>query len=284
MKEVEPSVTALRVAGRRAAHQLFDEPKVFLDPYAVPILGAAEAARLAASGWRERGPLSTALRAWMVARSRFAEDELARARERGTEQYVILGAGLDTFAYRHPPDERPLTVFEVDHPATQRWKRARLAEAGIPVPPSVRYVATNFETGRLADDLAAVGWDRSTPTFFAWLGVTMYLTSAATGSMLNFLGATPPGGGVALDYFVRGGPRSPVERLARGGIALWVARAGEPFRSSFAPGELAGRLRGLGFRAVLDLGRDEVNARYFAGRSDRLRVGSTAIRLMGAER
>ncbi len=216
MKEVEPSVTALRVAGRRAAHQLFDEPKVFLDPYAVPILGAAEAARLAASGWRERGPLSTALRAWMVARSRFAEDELARARERGTEQYVILGAGLDTFAYRHPPDERPLTVFEVDHPATQRWKRARLAEAGIPVPPSVRYVATNFETGRLADDLAAVGWDRSTPTFFAWLGVTMYLTSAATGSMLNFLGATPPGGGVALDYFVRGGPRSPVERLARG--------------------------------------------------------------------
>jgi methyltransferase (TIGR00027 family) len=284
MNDAEPSTTALRVAERRAAHQLFDDPKVLVDPVAVRILAPSDAERLAQSGWRERSPMSIGLRAWMVARSRFAEDELARARDRGTRQYVILGAGLDTFAYRQPADERPLTVFEVDHPATQQWKRRRLADARVPVPTSVRFVATDFESGGLAEELDGAGFDWRAPAFFAWLGVTMYLTDEAIGSTLAFLASTAPGGGVVFDYFLRTSSANPLERVARAAIAHRVAHAGEPFRTSFEPAELTARVRNLGFRAILDLGPTEINARYFAGRADRLRVSRYSGRILSAER
>jgi len=142
MRDGRPSATAHRAAERRAAHQLLDHPPVFVDPFAIPILGSQAAALLqspaASQSWAARR-----LRAFLAVRSRFAEDQLARAVERGVRQYVILGAGLDTFAYRNP--HGGLRVFEVDHPMTQSWKRTRLDAAQIAVPESVSYVPVNFE-------------------------------------------------------------------------------------------------------------------------------------------
>jgi methyltransferase (TIGR00027 family) len=283
MKEDQPSVTAGRVAAFRAAHQLFDEPKVFDDPLALSILGSEARRGLELVRPFARSPAISGLRAWIAVRSRIAEEELERARERGAAQYVVLGAGLDTYAYRRPKDAPPLEVFEVDHPATQSWKLRRLREASIPVPPATHFVPTDFEGDGLARGLESAGYRPSAPAFFSWLGVTMYLTRPAITSTIDFLGSTAPGGGVVLDYFDRDAPR-PLERVARGILASRVAVAGEPFRSYFPVGELAGALRDRGFREIREVGPDEVNDRYFAGRADGLRVVSRVGRLLCAER
>ena len=156
---------------RRAAHQLFDNPKILDDPIALPILGekAQEQVRLGRRKIYARG--SRYVRAFMVVRSRLAEDELAAAVALGARQYVILGAGLDTFAYRNPYDAGRLRVFEVDHPATQKWKRERLGAGKIEIPPSVTFAPVDFEKQSLGDGLVAAGFDSRKATFFSWLGV-----------------------------------------------------------------------------------------------------------------
>jgi methyltransferase (TIGR00027 family) len=137
-----PSKTAFRVAMRRAVHQLLDDPKVLDDPLALGILGEEIAAGLRASPEQLEKLGSTNLRAFVAARSRFAEDQLAVAVEQGVRQCVVLGAGLDTFAYRNPFEE--LRVIEVDHPATQAWKRELLLSAAIAIPSSVSFVGIDF--------------------------------------------------------------------------------------------------------------------------------------------
>ena len=177
MIPTQPSRTAWRVAMRRAVHQLLDRPPVLDDPLAVPILGPEVAASLRAHPAQfETGRLSPYMRAFFSVRSRFAEDQLAAARARGVRQYVVLGAGLDTFAYRDPSPDVPLRVWEVDFPATQEWKRQRLSEAAIVEPASVTYVPIDFEHQTLPDVLAAAGFDSSAGAVFSWLGVVPYLT------------------------------------------------------------------------------------------------------------
>ncbi len=283
MKRDRPSVTAFRVATLRAAHQQFDDPKVFDDPLAARILGPGATRWLESSQLLARNEPLAGLRAWIAARSRFAEEELARARGRGVAQYVVLGAGLDTFAYRQDASAGDLVVFEVDHPATQAWKLTRLQEGSILIPPTVRFVSTDFEEEGLSRALGAAGFRPGSPAFFSWLGVTMYLTRPAIDATLDFLGSMAAGGGVVLDYFDRDAPR-PLERAARGLLARRVALSGEPFRSAFPVGELAEALRRRGFHEVRELGADEVNARYFAGRSDRLHVVSRVGRMLAADR
>src|SRR5580700_6523867 len=156
MQEGKFSRTAQRVAIRRAAHQLLDEPKVLDDPLALRIIGTEAAAALR-SDPKEDHVFARAFRAFMAARSRYAEDELARAVEVGVTQYVILGAGLDTFAYRNP--HPGLRVFEIDHPATQTWKREQLQSAGIAVPVGLTFVPVDFEGQTLADGLGRAGLD-----------------------------------------------------------------------------------------------------------------------------
>jgi methyltransferase (TIGR00027 family) len=273
----------MRVAMRRAAHQLFDDPKVLIDPIALPIIGPEAAARLEADRNRHKNRVTRDLRAFLVARSRFAEDELARAIGRGVTQYVVLGAGLDTFAYRNPHGDSALRVFEVDYPATQEWKRQKLAAAGIAIPPSVTHVPVDFEKQTVAEGLKLAGFDASKSAFFSWLGVTMYLTEDAVMNTFGFIASTPTGGGVAFDYAV---PRSSLnwtERLALDALSYRVAAAGEPFRTFFEPSALAERLRGIGFRRVKDLDASEINARYFEDRADKLRLTSNVGHLMSAE-
>jgi methyltransferase (TIGR00027 family) len=283
MEQARASHTALRVAMRRAAHQLADEPKVLDDPLALKILGPRALARVQGGEGTGGDRLSRALRAFMAARSRYAEDELARAVARGAAQYVVLGAGLDTFGYRNPHAERGLRVFEVDYPATQEWKRRQLETAEIAIPPSVTFAPVDFERQTLAEGLRDAGFDREKPAFFSWLGVTMYLTDEAIASTLGFVVSLPPGGGIVFDYVVPRESLGIIERMALDAIAKRVEAAGEPFVTFFEPKALDARLKQIGFRSVEDLGADEINARYFRNRSDGLRVLGNLGRLLSAE-
>lgn len=264
---------------RRAAHQLYDDPPlVFPDPIAVPILGPEYLPEIERTRFKLHKPHSAALRAHMVVRSRYAEDMLARAISNGVTQYVLLGAGLDTFAYRNPFPQ--LHVFEVDHPATQQWKRDLLAANRIAIPSSLTYVPVDFEHQQLATQLAAAGFDSSRPAFFAWLGVVPYLTHAAFRSTLALIASCSSGSGVVMDY---GQPRSALpylEQLAHDSLASRVQLAGEPFQLFFTPHQMAAELST--FHDLEDLGSIELNARYFTGRTDNLKLMGTAGRIVSA--
>lgn len=275
-----PSRTALRVALRRAAHQVLDSPKVLDDPLAVRIVGDA-----ATEIHRNRGQYQTRIarhfRAFMVARSRYAEDQLAASVARGVSQYLILGAGLDTSAYRVATPKNA-QVFEVDHPNTQAWKMERLRAAKIPIPDFVHFVSVDFERQDLASELHAAGFQTDQSTFVSWLGVVPYLTKEAAEYTFGFLGRLPKGSGVVFDYSV---PRSSLgfmERLALDALSRRVARAGEPFRLFFTSEELNTFLTGLGFRDIEQLATDQINSRYFANRHDGLCIVGSAGRLVSA--
>jgi methyltransferase (TIGR00027 family) len=280
MIEARPSRTALRVAIHRAAHQMFDQPRVLDDPIAIGIIGPEAAAQLDARDSRHREQAARNLRAFMAARSRYAEDELAAAIGRGATQYVILGAGLDTFAYRNPYGDKALRVFEVDYPATQEWKRGQLSAAGIPIPASVTYAPVDFERQTLSDGLRLAGFDSLQATFFSWLGVTMYLTETAVISTFRFIASTPRGGGVVFDYAVDRSSLNSAGQLVLDALSARVAAAGEPFRTFFEPRALAEHLTRMGFSSVEDLTAEDVNSRYFMDRSDGLSVAGRIGRLM----
>jgi methyltransferase (TIGR00027 family) len=278
MQEARPSKTALRVALRRAAHQLYDDPVVFVDPIAVPILGEEFLPEVHKTATKLEKPFSVALRAFLVARSRYAEDCLAQAVTNGITQYVLLGAGLDTFAYRNPYPN--LHVYEVDHPATQEWKRNLLSSSGIAIPDNLTYAPVDFEHQNLPQQLLAAGFDLSKPAFFAWLGVVPYLTLPAFRATVSFVASLPAGSGVVFDY---GQPRAALpyfEQLARDSLASRVALAGEPFQLFFTPAEVAGEL--AAFSQLEDLGSSEIRVRYFALRTDNLTTGGSSGRLISA--
>jgi len=282
MIEARPSRTALRVAMHRAAHQIFDQPRVLDDPLAIRMIGPDAAAQIDARDSRHREQVTRNLRAFMAVRSRYAEDELAVAIARGATQYVILGAGLDTFAYRNPYGDKELRVFEVDYPATQEWKRGQLSAAGIPIPASVTYAPVDFERQTLSDGLRSAGFDSLRVTFFSWLGVTMYLTETAVISTFQFIASTPRGGGVVFDYAVSRSSLNWAGQVALDALSARVAAAGEPFRTFFEPSILTEQLRRMGFTSVEDLTAEEINSRYFGDRADGLSVAGRIGRLMSA--
>jgi methyltransferase (TIGR00027 family) len=279
MHEAIPSRTALRVALRRAAHQLHDaKPLVFDDPLAVRILGKEFEEELKRTPDGMRRPFSAGLRAWMVARARLAEDTLATGvRALGVRQYLVLGAGLDTFACRNPDAE--VRVFEVDHPATQAWKIRMLSGAGIAPPASARFVAVDFEKDSLRLKLRAAGFDERVPTVTAWLGVVPYLTSEAFRATMRVLARFVPGSEVVFDYSQPRDVLSPVEQLMLDSLSARVAMAGEPFRLFFTPEQLARELDWLGLRVVEDLDGEALTERYFAGRKDRLMLRGKVARV-----
>jgi methyltransferase (TIGR00027 family) len=277
MNKYQPSRTAQLVAIRRAAHQILDRPKVFDDPLALSIIGREGSSALQPdlhqSGDTEQ---SLDLRAFYVARSRYAEDQLYLAVERGVRQYVILGAGLDTFAYRNPYPAGALRVFEVDHPATQAWKRARLQEAGISLPVDLTYAPVDFEEQTLAAGLRDAGYNPRRRAFFSWLGVTMYLTTQGLMTTLRFIASAAKGSGVVFDYTVFPSLLDPDQQLIFDTLVKRVDWVREPWQMFFDPAELKKDLLAMGFGHVEDLGPAQINARYFDDRTDGLRVGSLA--------
>ena len=274
---------------RRAAHQIYDRPLVFADPLALRVLPPDAVAELSKREETERThPFARGMRAFLCARSRFAEDALDQAVNHGVRQYVVLGAGLDTYGARSTMPEcsihPELRIFEVDHPATQAWKRACLEQSGVHLPETVTFVPVDFEREELMERLAASGFDAGAAAFCSWLGVVQYLTREAAVGTLRALGALPAGSGVAFDYSVARESLSPPLQAAYDSLAERVARAGEPFRLGFDPVELRELLRECGFRRVEDLDGDAISARYFAGRRDGLTVRGGLGRLACAWR
>jgi methyltransferase (TIGR00027 family) len=261
----------------RAAHQLLDdEPRVLDDPVAPALVDPAALAALRADPARFRTPEALGRRAHVVARSRFAEDRLAAAAARGVAQYVVLGAGLDTFAYRQPAWARGLAVVEVDHPASQADKRARLAAAGVAVPANVAFAAVDLEAAArapaparaLADALAAHGVRPDAPAFVAWLGVMMYLSAGAVDAVFGAVAAMPAGSEIAFTYAPPPPPGvDPADWPSPGHRS---ATAGEPWRTFFAADALEARLRAMGYADVEFLDAGAAEARYFRGRRDGL--------------
>ena len=271
-------MTAIGAAGHRAAHQVLERGFVFTDPLALSILGpdADEALALA-----KEAPERRPLRLFIAMRSRFAEDSARRATADGVRQILVLGAGLDTFAYRIEA-AAGLKVFELDHPATQSDKRRRLGEARIAEPAHVAYVAHDFEHGSMTETLEAAGFDPKRRTFVLWLGVTPYLTEDAVYATLCELTRWPGGVEVVFDY------ANPPDRIKDSEtrnfhrqMAERVAASGEPFRCYLDTVALRDRARDLGFTEIEDLDRAALVARYLPGAtpSPRSGPGGHAVRM-----
>jgi methyltransferase (TIGR00027 family) len=271
METDRASRTALGVARRRAVHQVLDQPPVLVDPIAIPLLGA----HFEIDYKVQKHPAARAFRAFMAARSRYAEDNLAAAVTAGVLQYVILGAGLDTFAYRNPFPE--LRIFEADFPATQVWKRDLLCDAAIPEPASLTYVQLDFEHHTLRESLTEAGFDTQTPAFFGWLGVVPYLTLPAFRATIDFIASLPASSGVSFDFALADEELSPDRRLAKAALAARAAAAGEPFRLFFRSEQLENELKSAGFQRMEQLDTNDVNERYFVQRADGLALPEEGI-------
>ncbi len=257
MQVGQPSQTALATAYARAYHQVADEPRVFVDPLALPIAGAA-ADELTRWDTGLDPELARRRRLFLAGRSRFAEDVVAQAVAAGAGQVVILGAGLDTFGCRNPYGG--VRVFEVDHPSTQAWKRSRLAEADIPVPGTLTFAPVDFENESLGDGLGAVGFDRDAPAVFVWLGVVMYLTRDAITATLRYIADQNAAVVVVFDYLYP--PSSDEAGAAQRDRANRVAAAGEPWVTFFTAEGITNDLRAIGFDEVEDLSAPELIAGY----------------------
>lgn len=264
------SQTALGVAALRAVHRRFDSPPYILDdPIAGRLLGTAWLERLDQSREMFEPPESRALRSHVVLRSRISEDRLHEAVLRGVTQYVVLGAGLDTFAWRQPAWAQALHIIEVDQPASQAFKQSLLRSAQLETPSNVRLVAIDFEHESLDSGLARHGVHRHVPTFFSLLGVSMYLTDDAFMAIVRLVAAFPAGSEIVLTF----AQPAPLHESDTSGettrLAEVAAKLGEPWRTYFLPETLETRLRDSGFSNV-QLYTPELMAPYFATRTDGL--------------
>ncbi len=277
----QASRTALGVALRRATHQLHDQhPLVLNDPIAVPLLQSKYAKALADTSEDLHEESSRLMRAWLVARSRFAEDHLAKAVEAGVRQYVLLGAGLDTFGFRNP--HPGLEVYEVDHPATQSWKQELAQASEVAAPESLHFVPVDFETQKLSERLEQAGLDTHAPTVFALLGLVMYLSADAFSETLKYIAGFPEGSGVVFDYALPRNLLPPEEIDARDELASRVESIGEPFQLFFSPDEIRNVLGS--FELIEDVDDKELNHRYFAGRTDQLSLKGRSGHMIAAYR
>ena len=283
MQEATPSRTALATAFIRALHtRLDDAPPVCNDPVAYDLLPAYQRrfidrlARLAPSWlrrYRRRRDAFTAMRAQVVVRARYAEDALADARSRGASRYVVLAAGLDTFALRQA--QPPVEVLEIDHPATQRWKRELLAARGMVVPDNLTLLPIDFEQ----QSLGSIWSENTEPDFISWLGATYFLSQEAIKATLTTLAErTQPGSELVLDYWRERPATDPASWLLWG-TRMAVAAQQEPMRSFFSPAQIEVLAESCGWQVRENLMPTAQNQRYLAARADQLAVPSFACLL-----
>lgn len=278
--KVEPENTAVRVALWRALHVEADPPPhVIEDTIGLALVAPEE-------GWQKRpdmSPFTRPFRASILARARFLEDVVTEQAGRGVGQYVILGAGLDTFAQRRPEIASRLTIFEVDQPGPQEWKRQRLVALAYGVPPYLRLVPVNFEAGDAWwEKLTKAGFDASRPAVVASTGVSMYLTKEAIVATLRQVAKLASGSTFVMSFML---PIEMADPDVRPGIERAAAGAranGTPFLSFFTPPEMLAMAREAGFRDVEHVSAATLAARYFAGRSDGLRPPNNSEELLVA--
>lgn len=263
----QPSQTARGAAGYRAIHQTDEGGAIFRDPFAEKILDQETRVTL---DQLAANPSLRGMRLFIVSRSRFSEEALAARVARGTRQVVVLGAGLDTFSLRNPFAD--VRVFEVDFPATQAWKRARLKQADLALPDTLTFAPIDFERESLAEGLGRAGFRREQPAFFQWLGVVPYLTRETISSTLDFI-VSIPASTVVFDYTEPFENHPPERRANLMATAERAAAGGEPWLSFFNPPELAVILRGKGFTDIEDVGFAELVNRYSPKLADGLQGG-----------
>jgi methyltransferase (TIGR00027 family) len=264
-----PDSTAVRVALWRALHVELDAPP--------PVLEDTLGLRLAApeQGWRARGDMhpqgTRGYRAAIVARARCIEDLVAEQAGRGVAQYVILGAGLDTFVQRRPEVASRLRVFEVDRPGPQSWKRRRLLDLGLGVPECLRLVPVDFEAGQpWWEQVAAAGFDGGQPAVVVSAGVSMYLTREANLATLRQIAALAAGSTLVMTFILPLELIDPAERPQHEAVYRGARASGTPFISFFSPAEVLELAREAGFGPAQYVSREDLIQRYFAGRSDGL--------------
>ena len=282
MESGKPSYMAEAAARLRAAHQLLDDdPKILLDPLAVSILGPEIEATIQGDLEKFQSATLRRARTLLVVRARYTEDELKAAVYKGIEQVVILGAGLDTLAYRGVEEFRNLRIFEVDHPDTQNWKLERLQIADVPMPKNVCHVGIDFDRESLPQALTNHGFNMTTPTFFSWLGVSYYLQRTSVFDMFNFISTMPISSQIVFDYLV---DESELDEAGKESLASAKRQAkahSEELRTRFISRELEVELRNIGFRDVVRLTPELATLRYLGGRADGLSVDSS-LQLMSA--
>jgi methyltransferase (TIGR00027 family) len=276
MEKDKSSVTSLAVAGLRAAHQLIDgQPKLLEDPAILRLLGPEWSAKILQHPDTYRDPPAMHLRSHVLLRSRYAEDCLSEAYARGVRQYILLGAGLDTYAWRQPPGLAQLRIFEVDHPATQEQKRQLLEKAGLAIPGNLYFIPTDFESSSIGEALerSAItppgrpGFDNTLPCFISWLGVMVYLTMEAIDAVFDWLLTLPAGSEMVLTF---------TRKRELSVLGDRAAALGEPWQTFFTPEELREKLLLRGFSAVHILEPQEAWQTYYAGRMDGLPAPSHA--------
>jgi methyltransferase (TIGR00027 family) len=268
------SKTALRVAIRRAAHQVIDRPRVLEDPIARRLIGREYERDME----RAMHYVARDFRLYMSVRSRYAEDRLAQQVANGVAQYVILGAGLDTFAYRNPYPR--LRVFEVDFPATQEWKHELLAAAGIEIPGNLTFIPLDLEHKSLAESLDEARFNAAEPAFFGWLGVVPYLTLEAFRATLATIGKMPAGTAISFDYAFPPETLSAQRRRVFEMLSKRVAAAGEPLQLFFTPQELEREVRAAGFSRIEQFDTNCMNETYFKGRADGLKLSPVRVGML----
>ena len=261
MKPNEPSRTALMIARQRAAHQVLDHGSILEDPFAMKILREDEKDVIQ---FATAHPLASIGRLFTAARSRIAEEALSRAVDTGIRQIVILGAGLDTFALRNPHGARQIRIYEVDHPATQAWKRQRLTDAQIALPPCLIFVPVDFERDDVGDELVAAGFQQNSPAFFTWLGVVPYLTEEAIGRTLDYVSSIK-NSEVVFDYMEPPAASSEEVRQLDTKRTEQLKKVDERSVSRFQPAGIATILRSHGFSAVEDINFQEIASRFGSG-------------------
>jgi methyltransferase (TIGR00027 family) len=262
----QPSLTAFTAAAARAAHLIVDDdPPIFADTLAEAMLGERAGELIEFHRAHGTHPTLSGARAQVTCRSRYTEDSLADGIGRGTGQYVMLGAGLDSFARRSRLAGQ-VRVFEIDHPATQEWKR-RIA----PVPENVSFVPVDFSRDSLRERLGAAGFDFAAPAFVSWLGTTMYLTENAIEQTLSVTGGFAPGSEVIVDYMLPAGLRDAAGDSYAEQVGQALAERGEPWLSLFAPDDMAALLRRHGFGPVRDVRQRDMIPAAAWDRTDSLR-------------
>ena len=266
---LQPDSTAVRTALWRALHVEVDAPPHVLDDRVGLQLAAPD------PDWRQRPDMNEyatgGVRASIVARARFIEDLVFKQAERGVGQYVLLGAGLDTFAQRRPEIASGMTIFEIDQPGPQAWKRERLNDLGFGIPEWLRLVPVDFETTSWWDELLANDFDATKPAVVASLGVSMYLTREATAATLRQSAALAPGSTLAMTFLKPVELVEPDEQAMHRATDAAARASGTPFISYYPPEEILAMARDAGFATTQNVTAGDYTQRYFADRTDGLR-------------
>jgi methyltransferase (TIGR00027 family) len=268
----QPSHSMVRTAVHRAAHQIFDRPLILDDPIAVGLLPECSEQVIRSNPDEYDGPMQGLLRAVFAVRSRFAEDRLAAAAARGAGQYIIVGAGLDTFPWRQHPIAQSMRIFFIDHPPTLAWSLERFRERGLPMPSNVAFVAADLEARELGVRLDEHGFNQGTATFLSVLGVTQYITRDAVEALFGFAASLPAQSEIVSSFAPPDNELDSGELAGRNWGVTVTAPSGEPWLTRLSAPEVFGLLTKLGFGEVFHLSKKRLRERYFSDRNDTLKA------------